>query len=252
MKNWLRINENMYCFDPREKGQGGRTSGTVYHLCQDNVDLAVKLYLNLDEVEDYPDLETITYFGSISSQVLPVVVSHSPVFDQEGDYIGCSAPYLYESKGKTSDLLCNLPKKEVFSYLHSLNQTIDIFTDLHIQLCDWAIYNLRFGENASYQLPFSLYMIDDSFYEQQDDITTKELSLINRMEMNRLIASIADDFFHTEGVTLLKSEREYVKKYDYVSDPLRLLEKDCKPYATLGEFFSSVHHKGMQKQKRIS
>ncbi|HIT22206.1 MAG TPA: hypothetical protein IAB56_04485 [Candidatus Scybalousia intestinigallinarum] len=252
MKNWLRINENMYYFDSQEKGQGGRTTGTVYHLCQDNVDLAVKLYLNLDEVEDYPDLETITYFGVISSQVLPVVVSHSPVFDQEGAYIGCSAPFLYESKGNTSDLLCNLPKKEVFSYLHSLNQTIDIFTDLHIQLCDWAIYNLRFGENVSYQLPFSLYMIDDSFYEQCDDQTTKDLYLINRMEMNHLIASIADEFLSAREDILPKVEREYVKRYEHVSDSLRLLEKDCEPYATLGEFFSSVHQKGIQKQKRMS
>ena len=252
MKNWLRINENMYYFDSQEKGQGGRTTGTVYHLCQDNVDLAVKLYLNLDEVEDYPDLETITYFGVISSQVLPVVVSHSPVFDQEGAYIGCSAPFLYESKGNTSDLLCNLPKKEVFSYLHSLNQTIDIFTDLHIQLCDWAIYNLRFGENVSYQLPFSLYMIDDSFYEQCDDQTTKDLYLINRMEMNHLIASIADEFLSARVDILPKVEREYVKRYEHVSDSLRLLEKDCEPYATLGEFFSSVHQKGIQKQKRMS
>ncbi len=250
MNNWLRINENMYHLHSREKGQGGITSGTVYHLCQDNVDLAVKLYLDIDDEVDYPDLETITYFSSVSSQVLPVVVSHSPVFDQEGAYIGCSAPFLYESRGNTNDLLYTLPKEEVFSYLYSLCHTVDIFTELHIQLCDWAIYNLRFGENTTYQLPFSLYMIDDSFYEQQKDKPIKELSLINRMEMNRLIISIVDEFFDGEDLAIRHIKKEYINRYDLASNPLRLLEKDCEPYNTLGEFFSSFHHKKKTKRYR--
>ncbi len=245
MINQVRINNKMYLLDTKD-GKGGTSTGVVYHLCRDEVDLAVKLYLDKEDSDGviYPDLDDLKAFCRISSEVLPVLLSRFPTYDEKGNYNGCCTPFLYETRGNTLDLLYTLPKEEVIASLYALSKVVDKFTDLGIELEDWAVYNLRFGENPAYQLPFSLYMIDDSYYEFSEE-DSQVLHSLNRTEMNHLIASLVEEYFYyhrsrTSSFRLTPNELRYLERYEDSFDPVGLLEQDCREFDTLGECFSQV------------
>lgn len=242
------INDELYKLNLKN-GIHGKSSGVCYHLQDKNQDLAVKIYYNKHGDNDFPEDWEIEIFGEIHTQVLPVVLSQAPVYNEKGDYIGCCSPYLYETKGKTREILYTLPRDYILNCLSRLEETIPVFSENRIELCDWSIYNVMLSEGK--MLPFDMHLIDDTFYrltKSNPQLLTQE----NRGCLSDLIISIIEN--HTlNGVDYSVSNCPYFlnlrstlgEKYD----PITYLEKESRGYFNLDDYFRDYLE--VQKKKKF-
>lgn len=242
------INNELYRLNTKD-GIFGKSSGVCYHLQEKNQDLAVKIYYNKNGDNDFPEDWEIEIFGEIFEDVLPVVLSQAPVYNEKGKYIGCCSPYLYETKGNTGDILYTFPRNYIFECLTKLEDTISIFSENRIELCDWSIYNVMISEGKN--IPFDMHIIDDTFYR----LTTsnpKVLNQENRSCLSDLLVSIVEYYSLSNGGN---SNINYpyflnlISKVGQKYDPVSYLEKESRGYSNLDEYFKD--YAKIQKKKKF-
>lgn len=229
----------------------GKTSGVCYHLVEGGVDLAIKLYYCPEEFEKiYPSLFELNQFCAISDSVFPVLVSKAPVFDEVGNYIGCSTPFIHEFFGATKEVLYQAPLEFVFQGLSNFQKTLSTFSQNKIHIFDWRISNMKIGWVKDIGLGMFLY--DDSYY-YLSDLSERELKQENQKEFNHLIASMILDYYYFEyGSTLFSSREERNRRFNfsdrfdlpYPSSALSLLEKEARGSLTLGSYLDQVIERG--------
>ena len=235
----IMIDNQVYDLELKNGKKG--STGKCFRLQKGDVDLAVKIYFSkrkLDVV--YPELKELKYFTTYSKETYPIILSHYPVFDLNEKYIGCAAPFLEETAGNTSDVLYTLPRKQIIEGFSKLQDSVSIINKHYIALCDWGIHNLVIGKGKD--LPFGVYMIDDSSY-----CLDNEVEKYNFLEMNMLISDMIDVYFNRLGFNIFgEYEKEYVSRFSHIQDPVALLEKESEGYSCIGEFlkdFKNVYQK---------
>lgn len=237
------INHKVYEL-PLEGGIKGETSGICYHLKDEDVDWVVKLYYDTSWDEKvYPTLEELEVISRIHEQVMPVIVSEYPVFDSNEDYVGCAAPFIYESKGKTKKILYREPIENILDGLHKIQQVIPIFTKHRIVVNDWTIWNMRIGTIKD--LKIGMYLFDDSFYEVSN-LSDKMIEGLNQREFNNLIFTIIDDYFFRNGNIKYDSmeQQEFCDRFGKSKySPLSLLENESRGYPNLETYLESAKEK---------
>lgn len=224
---------------PLGNGEKGNSSGICYHLKNEDVDWAVKLYYEkpCDE-KFYPTLGELKVLGEIHEQVIPVIVSEYPVFDSGGDYIGCVAPFIYEPRGKTKEILYQEPLENVLNGLHKIQETIPTFTKYKVVVNDWAIWNMKIGVTKN--LEMGMYLFDDSFYEISD-ASSETIEEWNQMELSYLIFTMIEQYFvdvEYESMT----QKEFCSRFEE-KNSLRLLEQESRGYSNLESYLESAKEK---------
>ncbi len=226
---------------PLVGGMNGKTSGVCYHLKNETVDWIVKLYYEEDWDEKlYPTLEELEFFGSIHEKIVPIIVSHYPVFDSSGKYIGCCAPFIYEPHGKTKDVIYQKLSHEILLQLHKVENTLPIATENKIALNDLTLFNMKYGMTKD--LKGGIYLFDDSFYEVSS-MSKETLTKWNQNEFNELIYTIVALYFFRNGETQYESDaqKEFVARFHgEIDHSLALLEEESKGFQTLGGCYGEV------------
>lgn len=207
---------------------GSGYSGSVYRLQTDSIDLAVKIYrqkvLDFCEKESswFPCRETLQYFVEQSHEFYPVLLSHYLVEDMLGNYIGCASPYVEEINGKTVNCIWQLATDQFFTYFENLWKTISHFTSKEIEIEDWNADNIILGRGRD--LPFDLYMIDDSSYKRSPHPS------FNQDEMNNLL----EDVITSSPYSPLVIEK-VLMEFQKHGNILSYLEKRCQGYCRIGD-----------------
>lgn len=188
-KKNIIIDNKKYSLDLIPVSKGG-FSGVTYHLKEDGLDLAVKLYNqysnSLMDYSWYPEFYALEYFIKVSDYTYPVLLSKFVVTDEDDNYIGCASPFIYETRGNIEECIFKLPREMVLNGLLSIINTVPIFNKAQIVLDDWNINNMKFGNIQG--LGEAFYMFDDSNYRIGDT------SCANNLIANALIEDIIADF----------------------------------------------------------
>ena len=242
MKN-IWINHQMYELS-LVGGVKGNTSGVCYHLKDETVDWAVKLYYEEDWDEKlYPTLEDLEFFGRIHERIAPIIVSQYPVFDSSGRYIGCCAPFIYESQGKTEDVIYQKPSHEILMELHKVEDILPIATENRIALNDLTLFNMKYGKTKD--LKQGIYLFDDSFYEVSS-MSKEKLTKWNQNELNELIYTIVALYFFKNRETQYESDEQkefFARFHGEIDNSLALLEEESGSFQTLGDYLEFVRKK---------
>lgn len=228
----------------------GKTSGICYRLVEDGIDLAVKLYYSsLEEEKIYPSLLELNQFCAICDRVFPVLVSKAPVFDEFGNYIGCSMPFIHEMFGITKEILYQEPLDFVLEGLSRFQNTLSVFSQNKICVFDWRVSNMKIGWVKD--LGFGMFLYDDSYYSLSD-LPTKELEKENQRVFNHLIASMIVDYYLSQDIEVSSSKEESKKRWafcdqfdlEFPLSALSLLEKEASGFLTFGDYLDEVKNRG--------
>lgn len=240
------INDCLYSLSLKD-GMEGKASGTCYRLLQDDLDLAVKLY---SAHSFYPSLFDLEKFCLLMEECVPVLLSKYPVFDEEGNYIGCATPYIMESRGDTLKALYELPISEILTYLRALSNAVSILVENSIGLCDWGVHNSKLGKGKD--LPFGLYVFDDSYYT----VSTKPYSLLeenNQNALSRLIRGIVhwrlwnlENKYHVDPF-FDEKYHAYLERFYYQLDPVAFFEAETSGFNTLEMYVQDIVQKVKNK-----
>lgn len=247
------INNQLYQL-PLTHAIKGETSGICYHLKNENVDWAVKLYYKNEEkiYQIYPTLLELQKICSIQKQVVPVMVSEYPVFDEFNQYIGCCSPFIDETRGKTCEILYKESVDLILEGLYKIQETLSIFTKNYIEVSDWSLSNMKFGSVKN--LDFGMYLYDDSFYGLSD-VPKWHLAERNAAELNHLIYTIISDYYdyhNKKEDAFLLSEEElgyrdaFCNRFNYwerSESSLVLLEKESHKFPNLEAYLEDAREK---------
>lgn len=239
----------MYSLDSSSK-ICGNTTGICYHLVTGEEDLAVKIYY---EGVDYPRQEEIEFFGKFSKEVVPVLISKYPVFDESRNYIGCAAPFIEETQGKAKDILYTMQSEKFLNGMIEIQEKLFVFDRNGIFLSDWGIHNLMIGKGQ--QIPFGIYLVDDSYYMRVDF----DVELHNQQVFYQLIRSIVGHYLRKKGLFNCHMEEEEETFLNDFLEALTLsnpffctipkLEKEMTGYNNLQEYLDDYIEIKQKKQK---
>lgn len=227
MNKNIYINKQFFSL-PLINGKSGN-SGSVYHLVKDNEDLAVKIYHSSIEEDDYPwypNENDLVYLTKQYQKISPVVLSKYKVDDSNHTYIGCASPYIYETRGETSDAIWLLPRDTFFDYFYNIIDTIPYFNSKKISLCDWSMNNIILGKTKNIDQE-KLFIFDDSDYSVEDKATD------NYIEVNNLVEDIIYNYIEDEDS---KTKDKILTKVKRNTHYINFLEKYSKSNSNMKEF----------------
>ncbi len=238
------VNEKVYQLNT-ENGIHGKTTGECYRLKVGEEDLAVKIYY---KNADYLPENELAIFNKIHEKTIPILISKYPVFSESGDYIGEATPFIEEIKGKTEDILYQLPKDVIIEGLEEIQEKLPIFNQNYISLYDMGVHNMKIGKGN--HLPFGIYMIDDSFHM----ISDLDTEFHNQQEFYRLLRSIVKLHFEKKGGLLGKEDYldsfiEKITSLDLFYCTIPNLEKQMANYENFQEYLDDYFDTAKKKKQ---
>lgn len=229
----IYINNEEYIITDKHLIDSG-SSGTCYHLENQNLNLAVKIYHTSDSRVAkmfgkivFPDEKVLNKLIDVSAISSPILLSQYVVRDKNGSYIGCARDFI-ESQYSSDDCIqafFQFPKEKIFSYLQNIQSNISILDTHHIRVNDWIVDNSLFGTKDGVE---GLYIFDDSDYFISDDILD-----FNYLAFNDFIADFVDGFLVEDSY---QSVKPYIlRQLDSYSNAVDFLKQVSDSYETIGD-----------------
>ena len=196
------INEQLYNLDKENKIGYGTTSD-VYRLRQDNLDLAVKIYTNyFTKAKRKQAVENIKLFSEIAKDVYPILLSTNVVTDIDGNCIGCTTPYVNNSKMGEYPIF-DLPCENFFEYVNEIREKSKILSHNRIALSDCNDNNIKLGTISNIPDIEKIYLFDDDkyrIYDSSDLLHTEDkINELNNYSIDDLIEDIMSRYYNKVG-----------------------------------------------------
>lgn len=196
------INEQLYDLDEKNRIGYGTTSD-VYRLKQDNLDLAVKLYIDYYKKEKRRSIvENIRKFNEIAEEVYPIILSTDIVTDIDGNFIGSTTPYISSDKEAEYPIL-DLSCESFFKYVNEIREKSKILSHNRIALSDCNDNNIKLGTISNIPDIERIYLFDDDkyrIYDSSDLLHTEDkLNEMNSYNIDDLIESIMSRYYNKSG-----------------------------------------------------